>query len=60
MTTRSGHAAQVEELRDLARRARRLAASLHQETERLRLERHAEELDQQADQLEAKAKEGDC
>lgn len=46
---------QAEASRDLARRARRLAAELAQEADRARLLRHAEELEAQAADLERRA-----
>jgi hypothetical protein len=46
---------QVDAHRDLARRARRLAATLSDPAERTRLQRYAEELDTQADRLEHEA-----
>ena len=46
---------QVDGLLDLARRSRRLAPSLSQESDRGRLERHAEELEESASRIEAEA-----
>jgi hypothetical protein len=46
---------QSDGLRDLARRARRLAASLTGESDRRRLERHVEELEDSASRLEQQA-----
>jgi hypothetical protein len=48
---------QAEASRDLARRARRLAGQLTSEADRQRLLRHAEELDNQAADLERRAAE---
>jgi hypothetical protein len=48
---------QAQANRDLARRARRLAATLPDPAERARLQRYAEELDHQADRLEREATE---
>ena len=45
-------AAEPDRLRDLARRARRLAGSQSEEAERRRLEQHAAELELEALQLE--------
>lgn len=45
--------------RDLASRARRLALTMWQESEKARLNAYAAELDQEADQLEAKARPAD-
>lgn len=50
-------AGQAQASRDLARRARRLAATLPEPAERARLQRYAEELDGQADHLEREATE---
>ncbi len=44
--------AQAEKLRDLARRARRLAAAMEREHDRARLEGHASDLEAQAAELE--------
>lgn len=46
---------QVHANRDLARRARRLADTLPDPTEKARLQRYAEELDAQANRLEREA-----
>ncbi len=46
---------QVDGLRDLARRARRLGESLSLESDQRRLQRHADELDESASRLEADA-----
>jgi hypothetical protein len=46
---------QAEASRDLARRARRLAGELTAEADRQRLQRHAEELEAQAAELERRA-----
>jgi len=46
---------QVDGLRDLARRSRRLADSVSLEADRKRLQRHAEELDHSAADLERQA-----
>jgi hypothetical protein len=46
---------QVDSLRDLARRARRLAANLNLESDQRRLGRYAEELEENASRLEADA-----
>ena len=46
---------QADGLRDLARRARRLAGSLTSESDRRRLERHIEELEDSALRLEQQA-----
>jgi hypothetical protein len=43
------------DLRDLARRARRMAASLSQAADRARVNRHADELEKQAAELEQEA-----
>jgi hypothetical protein len=48
---------QVDSLRDIARRARRLAPTLERESDRQRLARHAEELDENASRIEAQAAE---
>jgi hypothetical protein len=48
---------QVDGLRDLARRARRLAAILVSESDRRRLERHIGELEDSASRLERQAVE---
>jgi hypothetical protein len=45
--------AQAEKLRDLARRARRLAVAMEREHDRVRLEGHASDLEAQATELEA-------
>ncbi len=45
----------VDELRDLARRVRRLAHTLHQEAERLGLLYHAQQLEEQALRLDMEA-----
>jgi hypothetical protein len=45
----------IDWLRDQARRARRLAATLSGDEDRLRLIRHAEELEEAAAQLEKEA-----
>jgi hypothetical protein len=44
--------AQAEKLRDLAHRARRLAAAMEREHDRVRLEGHASDLEAQAAELE--------
>jgi hypothetical protein len=46
---------QVDSLLDLARRSRRLISDLSLESDRLRLTRHAEELEDSASRLEAQA-----
>jgi hypothetical protein len=46
---------QVDNLRDLARRARRLGEVLSLESDRRRLARHAEELEDSAKRLEVSA-----
>jgi hypothetical protein len=46
---------QAEASRDLARRARRLAAEMTREADKTRLLRHADELDAQATDLERRA-----
>jgi hypothetical protein len=46
---------QAEASRDLARRARRLAAEMTREADKARLLRHADELDAQATELEGRA-----
>lgn len=46
---------QVDGLRDLARRSRRLADLLSLESDQRRLQRHAEELDDSASKLEQEA-----
>ena len=48
---------QTDGLRDLARRSRRLAETLSQESDQKRLQRHAVELDESADRLEKDAVE---
>ena len=48
---------QAQKIRDLARRARRLADLQSEPLEKQRLQRYAEELDDQADQLEREAVE---
>lgn len=48
---------QVDGLRDLARRSRRLAEVLGAESDRRRLQRHAIELDESAASLEKQAAE---
>jgi hypothetical protein len=45
----------ADSLRDLARRSRRLAATLPGESDRRRLARHAEELDESASRIEQEA-----
>jgi len=49
--------AQAEKLRDLARRARRLAAAMMREHDRVRLEGHANDLEIQATELESQGLE---
>jgi hypothetical protein len=49
--------AQVDTLRDIARRARRLSRTIARESDQRRLARHAEELDETASRLEAEAAE---
>lgn len=46
---------QVDGLRDLARRSRRLAEAMTADTDRERLGRHAKELDERASTLERQA-----
>lgn len=46
---------QVDALRDLSRRARRLSAAMSQESDRRRLSRYAEELEESASRLEEDA-----
>ena len=46
---------QVDGLLDLARRCRRLAPTLSQDSDRERLERHAEELEESASRIEGEA-----
>ena len=46
---------QVDGLRDLARRSRRLSPPLSQESDRERLDRHAEELEESASRIEGEA-----
>jgi hypothetical protein len=46
------------DLRDLARRARRMAAGLSQAADRARVNRYADELEKQAAELEARAAQG--
>jgi len=46
---------QVDALRDLARRSRRLVTTLPHESDQRRLGRHAEELDETAGRLEKEA-----
>ena len=46
---------QVDGLRDLARRSRRLAEAMTGDTDRERLARHAKELDERASTLERQA-----
>jgi hypothetical protein len=46
---------QADGLRDLARRARRLAGSLTSESDQRRLERHIDELEDSASRLEQQA-----
>jgi hypothetical protein len=46
---------QADGLRDLARRARRLAPSLTSESDQRRLERHIDELEDSASRLEQQA-----
>jgi hypothetical protein len=46
---------QVDGLLDLARRSRRLSLTLGQESDRLRLDRHAEELEESASRIEGEA-----
>jgi len=46
---------QVDGLLDLARRSRRLAPMLSQESDRERLHRHAEELEESASRIEGEA-----
>lgn len=46
---------QADNLRDLARRSRRLASALPGESDRRRLARHAEELDESASRIEHEA-----
>jgi hypothetical protein len=46
---------QVDGLRDLARRAKRLAASMTNEADQRRLARHAEELEESATRIEREA-----
>jgi hypothetical protein len=46
---------QVDGLLDLARRSRRLSPSLSQESDRQRLDRHAEELEESASRIEGEA-----
>jgi len=47
--------AQVDSLRDLSRRARRLSQTLSQEPDQQRLVRYSNELDESADRLEKEA-----
>jgi nitric oxide reductase activation protein len=46
---------QVDALRDIARRSRRLIGMLSTESDRRRLQRHADELDDSASRLETEA-----
>lgn len=46
---------QADSLRDLARRSRRLAAALPGDSDRRRLARHADELDESASRFEHEA-----
>jgi hypothetical protein len=46
---------QVDGLRDLARRSRRLSPLLSQESDRERLDRHVEELEESASRIEGEA-----
>ena len=46
---------QVDALRDVARRVRRLSKTIARESDQRRLTRHAEELDETATRLEAEA-----
>jgi hypothetical protein len=48
---------QADGLRDLARRSRRLARDMTNESDQRRLERHVEELDESASRLEKAAVE---
>jgi predicted metal-dependent hydrolase len=48
---------QVDALRDVARRVRRLSKTIARESDQRRLARHAEELDETATRLEAEAAE---
>jgi hypothetical protein len=48
----------IGDLRDLARRARRMAAGLSQAADRTRVNRYADELEKQAAELEARAAQG--
>lgn len=54
-TSKEGLLQQVDALRDLARRARRLSASMNEESDRRRLARHADELDECASRIESDA-----
>jgi len=51
----SNPASEASELRDMARRARRLSQTLSDPADQDRLSRYAQELEQQAIKLEAKA-----
>lgn len=54
MSTPPDVARRAAELRDLARRARRLSIHLSNEQDRQRLERYARELERQAAELETR------
>ena len=53
--SKEGLLKQVDGLRDLARRSRRLGETLTQESDQRRLQRHADELDESASRLETDA-----
>lgn len=53
--SKEGLLAQVDSLRDLSRRARRLSQTLTQDPDQQRLVRYAEELDDSASRLEKEA-----
>jgi hypothetical protein len=54
-TSKEGLLMQVDALRDLARRARRLSATMSKESDSRRLIRQADELHESASRLEAEA-----